>query len=123
MRPNEATVQSAGVPEEQVFFIEYDDKANVQFSERKKQSLNNPNNTETIVQIDSISGNTFDETLNVAQKVCRTNQILLEQCNDPILQQLKAQYKRKIFREKSYSNIFGIHIILTTWTECSSKAR
>ena len=55
---------------------------------------------ETIIHIDAISENTIEEITNFTQKLRRTNQILLEQCKDPILLQLKAKIQKEEYSEE-----------------------
>ena len=95
-RPIEVNIQSAGVSEEeQVFFTEDEDETEAQIWERKKQGRNRLIDQEAIIQIDAISENIVDEITNFTQKLRRTNQILLEQSKDPILQQLKAKIQNE----------------------------
>ena len=95
-RPIEVNLQSAGVSEEeQVFFTEEDDETEEQIWERKNQCRNNPIGREVAIQIDAISENVVDEITNFTQKLRRTNQILLEQSKDPILQRFKAKIQNE----------------------------
>ena len=99
-RPIEVNVQSAGVSkEEQVFFTEDDDETEENVWERKNQCRNNFIGREIAIQIDAISENVVDEITTCTQKLRRTNQILLEQSKDPILQQLKAKMQNEVYSE------------------------
>ena len=100
-QPIEVNVQSAGVSEEeQVFFTEEDNESEEQIWERKRQSKAGLKVAETVIQIDAISENVVEEVTNFTQKLCRTNQILLEQSKDPILLQLKAKLQNEEYSEE-----------------------
>ena len=85
--------------EEQVFFTEEDNETEEQIWERKRQSKTGLKVAETVIQIDAISENVVEEITNFTQKLCRTNQILLEQSKDPILLQLKAKIQNEEYSE------------------------
>ena len=107
-RPIEVKIQSASVAgEEQVFFTEHDDETEAQIWERKKQNRNKTIDQEVVIQIDAISENIVDEITNFTQKIRRTNQILLEQSNDPILPKFRMKFTLKKFSNK----ILGINTI------------
>ena len=100
-QPIEVAVQSAGVSEEErVFFTEEDNETEEQIWERKRQSKTGLKVAETVIQIDAISEN-VEEITNFTQKLRRTNQILLEQSNDPILLQLKAKIQNEEYSEET----------------------
>ena len=103
--PIEVNVQSAGVlEEEQVFFTEEDNETEEQFWERKKQSKTGLKVPDTVIQIDAISEDSVDEITNFTQKLCRTNQIFLEQSKDPNLLQLKAKKSERRVFWRNYSS-------------------
>ena len=85
--------------EEQVFFTEQDEETETQIWERKKQNRNNLIDHEGVIQTDAISEN-IDEITNFTQKLRRTNQILLEQSEDPILRHLKAKIQNEDYSEE-----------------------
>ena len=100
-QPIEVNVQSAGVSEEeQEFFTEEDNETEEQIWERKRQSKAGLKVAETVIQIDAISENVFNEITNVTPKLRRTNQRLLEQSEDPILLQLKAKIQNEEYSEE-----------------------
>ena len=100
-QPIEVNVQSAGVfEEEQVFFTEEDKETEEQIWERKRQSKTGLKVAETAIQIDAISENVVEEITNFTQKIRRTNKILLGQCKDPILLQLKAKIQNEDYSEE-----------------------
>ena len=96
----EVNVQSAGVSEEeQVFFTEEDNETEEQIWERKKQSKTGLKVPDTVIQKDAISENNVDEITNFTRKLRRTNQIVQEQPEDPILLQLKAKIQKEEYSE------------------------
>ena len=66
----------------------------------KKQIRKNHHNTEAVIHLDALSENVVDKIRNFSHRLRRTNQILLEQSMDPILQQLKAKIQNKEYSDK-----------------------
>ena len=81
-------------------FFEEDDETEAQNWECKKQSRNNHYNTEAVIHVGTMSENVVDKITNFSQRLRRTNQILLEQSMDPILQQLKAKIQNEEYSEE-----------------------
>ena len=95
-QPIEVNVQSAGVSEEeQVFYTEEDNETEEQIWERKRQSKTGLKVSETVIQVDVFSENNLDEIINITQKLCKTNQILLKQSKDQVLLKLKAKIQKE----------------------------
>ena len=90
--PIEINVQSAGVSqEEQIFYPNDDDETEEQYWARKEAIRKNPAIDEPTVTIQTLSTNLTKQQHDVQVRLRKTNQIIIEQSKDTVLQQLKAK--------------------------------
>ena len=90
--PIEINVQSAGVSqEEQIFYTNDDDETEEQAWARKEAIRKNPATDEPTVTIQTLSTNLVKQHPDVQVRLRKTNQIIIEQSQDAVLQQLKAK--------------------------------
>ena len=90
--PIEINVQSAGVSqEEQIFYTNDDDETEEQFWARKEAIKRNPAIDEHTVAIQTLSTNLVKLQHDIQVRLRTTNQIIIEQSKDTMLQQLKAK--------------------------------
>ena len=88
----EINVQSAGVAqEEQIFYTNDDDETEEQYWARKEAIRKNPAVDEPTVTIQTLSTNLIKQQSDVQIRLKKTNQIIIEQSKDAVLQQLKAK--------------------------------
>ena len=100
--PIEINVQSAGVSlEEQIFYTNDDDETEEQYWARKEAIRNNPAIDEPTVTIQTLSTNLVKQHPDIQVRLRRTNQIIIEQSKDAVLQQLKA----KLLHEEHSENL------------------
>ena len=85
--PIEINVQSAGVSqEEQIFYTNDDDETEEQFWARKEAIRKNPATDEPTVTIQTLSTNLVKQHPDIQVRLRKTNQIIIEQSKDPVLQ-------------------------------------
>ena len=90
--PIEINVQSAGVSqEEQIFYTNDDDETEEQYWARNEAIRSNPAIDEPTVTIQPLSTNLVKQHPDIQVRLTKTNQIIIEQSKDAILQQLKAK--------------------------------
>ena len=100
--PIERNVQSAGVSqEEQIVYTNDDDETEEQYWARKKAIRKNPAIDEPTVSIQSLSTNLVKQHPDIQVLLRKTNQIIIEQSKDAVLQQLKA----KLLHEENSENL------------------
>ena len=98
--PIEINVQSAGVSqEEQIFYTNDDDETEEQYWARKEAIRKNPATDEPTVTIQSLSTNLVKQQLDIQVRLKKTNQIIIEQSKDAVLQQLKAKLLHEEYSE------------------------
>ena len=99
--PIEINVQSAGVSqEEQNFYTNDDDETEEQYWARKKAIRKNPAIDEATVTIQTLSTNLVKQQPDIQVRLKKTNQIMIEQSKDAVLQQLKAKLLHEEYSEK-----------------------
>ena len=90
--PIEINVQSAEVSqEEQIFYINDDYETEEQYWARKEAIRKHPAIDEPAVTIQTRSTNLVKQQPEIQVRLGKTNQIIIEQSKDSILQQLKAK--------------------------------
>ena len=100
--PIEINVQSAGVSqEEQIFYPNDDDETEEQYWARKEAIRKNPAIDEPTVTIQTLSTNLVNQHPDIQVRLRKTNQIIIEQSKDAVLQQLKA----KLLHEEYSDNL------------------
>ena len=98
--PIEINVQSAGVSqEEQIFYTNDDDEIEQQYWARKEAIRKNPATDELTVTIQTLSTNLVKQHLDIQVRLRKTNQIILEQSKDAVVQQLKAKLLHEEYSE------------------------
>ena len=98
--PIEINVQSAGVSqEEQIFYTNDDDETEEQFWARKEAIKRNPAIDEHTVAIQTLSTNLVKLQHDIQVRLRTTNQIIIEQSKDTMLQQLKAKLLHEDYSE------------------------
>ena len=98
--PIEINVQSAGVSqEEQIFYTNDDDETEEQLWARKEAIRKNPATDEPTVTIQTLSTNLVKQHPDIQVRLKRTNQIIIEQSKDAVLQQLKAKLLHEEYSE------------------------
>ena len=98
--PIEINVQSAGVSqEEQIFYTNDDDETEEQFWARKEAIRKNPMTDEPTVTIETLSTNLVKQQPDIQVRLKKTNQIIIEQSKDAVLQQLKAKLLHEDYSE------------------------
>ena len=100
--PIEINVQSAGVSqEEQIFYTDDDDDTEEQYWARKEAIRNNPAIDEPTVTIQILSTNLVKQHPDIQVRLRKTNQIIIEQSKDAVLQHLRA----KLLHEEVLENL------------------
>ena len=90
--PIEINIQSAGVSqEEQIFYSNDEDEREEQHWARKEANRKNPAMEEPAVTIQTLSTNLVKQQPEIKVRLRKTNQIIIEQFRDAVLQQLKAE--------------------------------
>ena len=90
--PIETNVQSAGVSqEEQIFYTNDDDETEGQYWAWKEAIRKNPAIDEPTVTIQTLSTNLVKQHPDIQVRLRKTNQIIIEQSKDAVLQQLRAK--------------------------------
>ena len=98
--PIEINVQSAGVSqEEQIFYTNDDDETEEQLWARKEAIRKNPATDEPTVTIQTLSTNLVKQHPDIQVRLRKTNQIIIEQSKDAVLQQLKAKLLHEEYSE------------------------
>ena len=98
--PIEINVQSAGVSqEEQIFYTNDDDETEEQYWARKETIRKNPAIDEPTVTIQTLSTNLAKKHPDIQIRLRKTNQIIIEQSKDAVLQQLKAKLLQEEYSE------------------------
>ena len=99
--PIEINVQSAGVlQEEQIFYTNDDDETEEQLWARKEAIRKNPATDEPTVTIQTLSTNLVKQHPDIQVRLNQiTNQIIIEQSKDAVLQQLKAKLLHEEYSE------------------------
>ena len=98
--PIEINVQSAGVSqEEQIFYTNDDDETEEQYWARKEAIRKNPVIDEPAVTIQTLSTNLIKQQPEIQVRLRKTNQIIIEQSKDAVLQQLKAKLLHEDYSE------------------------
>ena len=98
--PIEINVQSAGVSqEEQIFYTNDDDETEEQYWGRKEAIRKNPATDEPTVTIQTLSTNLVKQHPDIQVRLRKTNQIIIEQSKDAVLQQLKAKLLHEEYSE------------------------
>ena len=92
----EMNVQSAGVSqEEQIFYTNDDDETEEQNWARKEAIRENPAIDELMVTKQTLPTNLVKQHPDIQVQLRKTNQIIIEQSKDAVLQQLKAKLLHK----------------------------
>ena len=90
--PIEIKVQSAGVSQEGQFFYRNDeDEGEKQYWARKEAIRKNPATEEPAVTIQTLSVTLIKQQPDIQVRLRKTNQIIIQQSKDAVLQQLKAK--------------------------------
>ena len=98
--PIEMNVQSAGVSqEEQIFYTNDDEETEKQYWARKEAIRKNPAMDEPTVSIQTLSTNLTKQQHDIQVRLRKTNQIIIEQYKDAVLQQLKAKLLQEEYSE------------------------
>ena len=98
--PIEINVQSAGVSqEEQIFYTNDDDETEEQYWARKKAIRKISATDEPTVTIQTLSTNLVKQHPDIQVRLRKTNQIIIEQSKDAVLQQLKAKLLHEEYSE------------------------
>ena len=98
--PIEINVQSAGVSqEEQIFYTNDDDETEEQYWARKEAIRKNPATDEPTVTIQTLSTNLVKQHPDIQVRLRKTNQIIIEQSKDAVLQQLKTKLLHEEYSE------------------------
>ena len=100
--PIEINVQSAGVSqEEQIFYTSDDEETEEQYWARKEAIRKNPAIDDPTVTIQTLSTNLVKQQSDIQVRLRKTNQIIIEQSKEAVLQQLRA----KLLHEEYSENI------------------
>ena len=98
--PIEINVQSAGVSqEEQIFYTNDDDETEEHYWARKEAIRENPMTDEPTITIETLSTNLVKQQLDIQVRLKKTNQIIIEQSKDAVLQQLRAKLLHEDYSE------------------------
>ena len=90
--PIEINVQYAGVSqEEQIFYTNDDDETEEQYWARKEAIRKHPAIDEHTVTIQTLSTNLTKQQHDIQLRLRKSNQIIIEQSKDAVLQQLRAK--------------------------------
>ena len=85
--------------EEQIFYTKDDDETEEQYWARKKAIRKNPTIDEPTVTIQTLSTNLVKQQHDIQVRLRKTNQIIIEQSKDAVLQQLKAKLLHEDYSE------------------------
>ena len=98
--PIEINVLSAGLSQgEQIFYTNDDVETEEQYWARKEAIRKNPAIQEPAVTIQAFSTNLIRQQLEIQVRLRKTNQIIIEQSKDAVLQQLKAKLLHEEYSE------------------------
>ena len=98
--PIEINVQSAGVTQQvQIVYTNDDDETEEQYWARKEAIRKNPAIHEPTVTIQTLSTNLVKQHPDIQDRLRKTNQIIIEQSKDAVLQQLKAKLLHEEYSE------------------------
>ena len=98
--PIEMNVESAGVSqEEQIFYTNDDVETEEQKWARKEAIKKNPAIDEPTVTIQTLSTNLGKQQHDIQVRLKKTNQIIIEQSKDAVIQQLKAKLLHEDYSE------------------------
>ena len=86
--------------EEQIFYTNDDDEKEERFWARKEAIRRNPASAETSITIRSVSTRLIKQQTEIQVRLRKTNQIIIEQSKDAVLQQLKS----KLLHEDNLEN-------------------
>ena len=96
----EKNVQSEGVSqEEQIFYTNDDDETEEQYWARKEAIRKNPALVKPTVTKQTLSTNLTKQQHDIQVRLKKTNQIIIEQSKDAVLQQLKAKFLHEDYSE------------------------
>ena len=85
--------------EEQIFYTNDDDETEEQYWARKETIRKNPATDEPTVTIQTLSTNLVKQQHNIQVRLRKTNQIIIEQSKDAVIQQLKAKLLHEDYSE------------------------
>ena len=85
--------------EEQIFYTNDDDETEEQYWARKEAIRKNPAIDEPMVIIQTLSTNLVKQHPDIQVQLRKTNQIIIEQSKDSVLQQLKAKLLQEEYSE------------------------
>ena len=85
--------------EEQIFYTNDDDETEEQYWARKEAIRKNPAIDETTVTIQTLSTNLVKQHPDIQVRLRKTNQIIIEQSKDAVLQQLRANLLHEEYSE------------------------
>ena len=98
--PIEINVQSAGVTQEEpIFYTNDDDETEEHYWARKKAIRKNLAIDEPTVTIQTLSTNLVKQHPDIQVRLRKTNQIIIEQSKDAVLQQMKAKLLHEEYSE------------------------
>ena len=89
--PIEINFQSAGVSQEEQIFYTNDDETEEEYWATKEAIRKNLAIDEPTVTIQTLSTNLVKQQHDIQVRLRKTNQIIIEQSEDAVLQQLKAK--------------------------------
>ena len=113
--PIEKNVQSEGVSQEkQIFYTNVDDETEEQFWARKKAIRKNPAIDEPAVTIQTVSSNLVKQQPDIQVWLRKTNQIIIEQSRDAVLQQVKQNSFMKNIQKTYCHRMLDTHIMQPT---------
>ena len=85
--------------EEQIFYTNDDDETEEQYWARKEAIRKNPATDEPTVTVQTLSTNLVKQHPDIQVRLRKTNQIIIEQSKDAVLQQLKAKLLQEDYSE------------------------
>ena len=85
--------------EEQIFYTNDDDETEEQYWARKEAIRKNPAIDEPTITIQFLSTNLVNQHPAIQVPLRKTNQIIIEQSKDAVLQQLKAKFLHEEYSE------------------------
>ena len=113
--PIEINVQSAGVSkEEQIFYTNDDDEIEEQYWARKKTIRKNPAIDEPAVTIQTLSTNLIKQQPEIQVRLRKTNQMIIEQSKDAVLQQLNKNSFIRNIQKTCYNRMLDADIMRAT---------
>ena len=85
--------------EEQIFYTNDDDETEEQYWARKEAIRKNPATDEPTFTVQTLSTNLVKQHPDIQVRLRKTNQIIIEQSKDAVLQQLKAKLLHEEYSE------------------------